>query len=67
MSGGLNPNAESFEWNVGASDFVPYDDPVPEPSYYPTYIAQRTYPASYSYNPPPGIKCDLSQGSYFYY
>ncbi|OMJ67690.1 hypothetical protein SteCoe_35078 [Stentor coeruleus] len=62
MSGGLNPNAASFEWNTDAFEFVPSEPSPPKPIFTP-----KIHPASFSYNPPAGIKCELTSEAYFYY
>lgn len=63
----MNPDAPAFEWNIGVDDFVPSSNPTPAPQSYPSYGQPKSYPANYSYNPPPGVKCELSVDAFYFY
>ena len=64
----LNPDAASFEWNLGASDFVPSGEPkstyTPAPA--SNYYYPKIYSASESMNPPPGLDVNLTNAFFFY-
>lgn len=62
---GMNPDAKEFSWNTTVDDFVPSGVPTSTFSY-PVVPKRIIHPASYSYNPPVGIKCMLNSDAYFY-
>ena len=59
----IDPNAAQFEWNPSVSDA----GASPDLSSFYQNLPPKVYPASFSYNPPPGINCSLNAEAYFYY
>lgn len=64
---GMNADAKEFTWNTSVDEFVPDYSPSTSAYSYSATPKKVIYPASYTYNPPPGIKCELNSEAFFYY